>query len=279
MRTVSLIIFALTLPGLCFVRMGNDISEFHRPHPLMLKGEQAMAEATGVSAAGFTLTRAANLQAALEAEELKGVWGLSSIVPSLRRQRENFELAAGFAGNSPDYSRFDPVTIDNIPFPVGSMCIPVDDEIILLSPGGGDFRPQQALTDIFDTLAQETYWLLAASIAVLLCGLTCLGALNLLVPVFMAIVSTLGVLGYLGFPVNFFQLLVFFVVIGLGMDYAIFHRSGNAARTVLASFLTSLVGLGMLGVTSFQVTRSMGITFALGLSFAYFYSRHVVSSK
>jgi len=87
MRTVSLILFALTLPGLCFVRMGNDISEFHRPHPLMLKGEQAMAEATGVSAAGFTLTRAANLQAALEAEELKGIWGLSSIVPSLRRQR------------------------------------------------------------------------------------------------------------------------------------------------------------------------------------------------
>ncbi len=279
MRKVAIVLFLITLPGIFLVRLGNDVSAFHRPHPLMIKGEQALMEATGISAAGFTLTRASDLESALEAEEAKGVEGLSAIVPSLKRQRENFELAADFAGVSPDWSRFDPVTPDNIPFPVSAMSAVVGDEIILLAPGGTDFKPQQALTDIFDSLARETYVLLAVSLAVMLCVLALVGSLGLLLPVFMAVASTLGVLGYFGLPVTFFQLLVFFVVVGLGMDYAIFHRAGKADRVVLASFLTSLVGLGMLACTSFQVTRSMGIAFALGLSFAYFYSKYVVPAK
>jgi predicted LPLAT superfamily acyltransferase len=79
----------------------------------------------------------------------------------------------------------------------------------------------------------------------------------------------------MGETLNFFHALCLFVFIGLGLDYTIFHLSGSSKllrRTVYFSFLTSLTGLGMLALTSFNVTRSMGITFAFGLFFCYFFS-------
>ena len=279
MRALAIILFLATVPGLFLIKTGNDIKTFYRPDPLMVKGEMAMAEASGVGASGFTLTRAADIETALKAEEQKGIFGLSTLVPSEERQRRDFELKAGFEGEVPDYGKFNPVTIENVPFPVGAMRVETDNETILLAPGGNDFAPQTILTGMLNGFAQETYRLLAISLSVLVLILFCMRLTVLLVPVGMAVTSTLGLLGYLGEPVNFFQWLVFFVIIGLGMDYAIFHRSGKSNRTVTASFLTSLVGLGMLSFTSFQVTKTMGVTFAAGLFFAYFYSKHVVRAK
>jgi predicted LPLAT superfamily acyltransferase len=96
-----------------------------------------------------------------------------------------------------------------------------------------------------------------------------------ILPTAAAVASTLGTMGWIGEPLNFFHSLCLFVFTGLGLDYTIFHlsnRSRTLRKTVLFSFLTSLTGLGMLAFTSFSVTRSMGLTLALGLSFAYFYS-------
>ena len=43
----------------------------------------------------------------------------------------------------------------------------------------------------------------------------------------------------------------------------------STARAVKFSFLTSFVGFGLLAFTNFAVTRSMGITLAIGLAFSY----------
>ena len=78
-------------------------------------------------------------------------------------------------------------------------------------------------------------------------------------------------------PVTVFSLIAVFVVFGLGVDYTVFYRSGDAGpvmrRTVLFSFLTSFIGLGSLAFTQFPVTRSMGVAFAGGLLGAYLASR------
>ena len=276
MRKVAFLVFLLTLPGLCKVRLGNAPASFHRPHPLMVAGERAVAAAAGFGETGFAVTKAPTLEEALAAEEEKGVKGLSAVVPSRKRQGENFALVAKLASPAIDAADFCPVAVDNVPFPVKNMYIETDDGVILLAPGGDDFDPQRTLKELFDGFARETYILLGISLLVLLAALGVMRSLKLLMPAGMAVASTMGVLGYLGATVNFFQLLVFFIIVGLGLDYAIFHQSGKADRKVLASFLTSLVGLGMLSFTSFEVTRSMGITLALGLTFAYGYSRYVV---
>ena len=74
------------------------------------------------------------------------------------------------------------------------------------------------------------------------------------------------------------------VLAGRGVDYVIVQTAqavgvpadakGHAtSRAVFYSFLTSFVGLGALAFTDFAVTRDMGVTFAVGLAFAYLTAR------
>ena len=135
------------------------------------------------------------------------------------------------------------------------------------------------LAKMFARMEKETYILIGASLAILLVVLALMKSLKLVVPIAASLLSTTGVLGYLGTPINFFQMLVSFVLVGLGLDYAIFAQKDSHVeverwrkRVVFASFLTSFIGLGLLAFTSFAVTASMGVTFAIGLFFAYVYS-------
>ena len=79
---------------------------------------------------------------------------------------------------------------------------------------------------------------------------------------------------FMGETLNFFAVICFFIFIGLGLDYCVFHwharrHSREVGRAVWYSFLTSLVAFGLLGFTEFAVTRLMGITLAAGLAVAY----------
>lgn len=283
MRQFAALVFLATLPGLALVRFANEASSFYTPDPLMLKGEMALAEALGGGETSFAVTEGASLQEALELEERKNVAGMSAMIPSEKTQAENRRLISNFAAADraaapwppPD---FNPVTPGNFPLSCEFFVIRKDASgaCMLIAPGGDDFSPKAELERLFSALSRETALLVSVSIAVLLAVLAIMRSLKLFLPVLASVVSTLGVLGYLGRSVNFFQLVAFFVIVGLGLDYAIFHSDPSRRRIVLASFLTSLAGLGSLAFTSFAVTSSMGVTFAIGLFFAWFYSRHVV---
>ena len=70
-------------------------------------------------------------------------------------------------------------------------------------------------------------------------------------------------------------MLSLFIVIGLTLDYSIFHINAvdnHEIKPVLFSFLTSLIGFGILGFASFFLIRSMGITLGIGLLFGYLIS-------
>ncbi len=281
MRKFAAIVFLATLPGLALVRFANEASSFYTPDPLMLKGEKAVADSFG-GETSFAVTEAATLQEALELEEKKNAAGLSAMIPSEKTQAENHLLVSAFAADAGDPPpAFNPATPENFPLDCGNFVIRNDASgaFMLVAPGGTDFSPKEELERLFIALSRETALLVSVSLAVLLVALALMRSLKLFLPVLASVASTLGVLGYFGLSVNFFQLVAFFVIVGLGLDYAIFHAEPSRRRIVLASFLTSLAGLGLLAFTSFAVTRSMGVTFALGLFFSWFYSRHVVRAE
>lgn len=139
------------------------------------------------------------------------------------------------------------------------------------------FSPRESLEVIFGGFARETFRLLAVAFVFLLVTLIALYRrrfLEYVSPIVMFLLFTLGMLGWIGEPLNFFHLVCFFILAGLGVDYVIFlngsQRSPIAVRVVFFSFLTSLVGFGLLAFTGFPVTRSMGLTLGIGLFFAYF---------
>ncbi len=80
------------------VHLSSDPSLFYRPDPLLEEGEKKIFELNQAAAAQLVVVEGATLQEALEREEAAGVRGLSAIIPSLKRQRENQALAAKLRG-------------------------------------------------------------------------------------------------------------------------------------------------------------------------------------
>ena len=293
------------------IRFGSDPAQFYRPDPFLAEGERKFYELNQAAAAQFTVVEGATVQEALEREESSGVKGLSAIIPSLKRQRENRTLVAELRKRTgADYTALTGVPVregadarrlldpEEVSDPllgklVRSMCVKADGRVLLVSPmrqgeGGRSLTPQppgvsvvepkHELTNMFDAYAREAYRLLGISFVLLAAFLAALFRRRFLacaLPVAAAALATLGVLGWCGVQLTFFHALCFFVCTGLGLDYVIFHLGDPAPRTrrvVFVSFLTSAAAFGLLAITSFPVTRAMGATLALGLFFAYLFS-------
>ncbi len=108
------------------------------------------------------------------------------------------------------------------------------------------------------------------------------GAAAVLAPVLLAQALALGVLGYAGVAMNLFNLLALLLVLGVGINYAIFlhegARGGDGAATspreaailvgVALSAATTLLSFGLLGLSSMPALSGFGITLALGIAIA-----------
>lgn len=305
---VCVVLALVFVCGVFRLRFGNDISRFYKADPYLAAGEARLYDLGRAASTHYLIVAGDSVQDALEREEAAGVKGLSAIIPSLKRQRENAALVAalhekagriytaltGLPVSAPvrnDDSFLDPeqVTDPLLLHLIRPMLVRSGKRVLLVSPepngketstrpGVEAFDVKQALIDLFDAYAAETYRLLGVSFCVLVVLLAALFRRNFfryLLPTAAAIAVSLGVLGWCGVQLNFFHALCFFVFVGLGLDYTIFHLGQHDDRTrraVLFSFLTSFTGFGMLAFTSFSVTASMGFTLALGLFFAYVFS-------
>jgi predicted exporter len=103
-----------------------------------------------------------------------------------------------------------------------------------------------------------------------------------LLPLGFALISTLGVLGLMGRPLDIPALMLAIVVLGMGIDYAIFTVSayqrygdeddpalGLFRTTVFLAAASTLVGFASLMAARHAVFRSAGLTSFLGIGFAF----------
>lgn len=304
-RGVELVGVVLAL-GLLRGRLTDNPAAFYTPDAYLAASERLLMNLNPTGATRFVHIHAPTLQAALEKEEAAGLKGASSIVPSLKRQRENAELVRRlYAAEGNAYT-----ALTGLPMPAAdglqtafldverledeglrrltrvfrlkghptcllAMCPP---EFASDDPDVRILDPQGELLRLFATYSRETVTILGFSFVALV-GLLAVvfrkDFVRYVKPMVLSAGATAGLMGWLQIPATFFTLLCFFVLVGLGLDYVIFHqgsRSPVTARAVFFSFLTSLAGLGMLAFTAFPVTHAMGVTFAAGLSFAYLFA-------
>ena len=289
--------------GLFRLDVSTSPAAFYRPDAYLAAGERRFLEVGPAAGARVALVTGDSLQACLEHEEAAGLKGLSAVIPSIRRQRENAALAARLAAH--EGARYAALT--GLRMPGGAATnVFLDAEVAatgalkrlvapfrlaptrLVAPCPAGFvpadphvevlDPRTALEGLFARFLASTCRLLGVSLgllAVLLLAFFRKRFFLYVGPVLASVAATGGMLGWLGIPLTSFTLLCFFVMVGLGLDYVVFHRSrpGSATcRTVRASFLSSLAGFGLLAFTAFPVTQAMGVTFAFGLFFAYVFS-------
>jgi hypothetical protein len=97
-----------------------------------------------------------------------------------------------------------------------------------------------------------------------------------LLPLALGMIWMAGGLVLLGLPVNFMNIFVFTMIIGIGVDYGIHltHRWGDTgadpgplaatSRAILAASLTTIIGFGSLALSHSPGLRSMGAAAILG---------------
>jgi predicted exporter len=103
------------------------------------------------------------------------------------------------------------------------------------------------------------------------------GAIAVLVPTLLAQALTLSLLGYAGVVLNLFNLLALLLVLGVGINYAIFlfestqgdsPRESAALVGVALSAATTLLSFGLLALSSMPALSGFGITLTLGIGIA-----------
>jgi predicted exporter/ubiquinone/menaquinone biosynthesis C-methylase UbiE len=106
-------------------------------------------------------------------------------------------------------------------------------------------------------------------------------SLAVLAPVAFALVSTLGTMKIIGHPLDIPSIMLWIIVMGMGIDYAIYYvcfyqryrdESHPAMDTIkMAMFLssfTTLIGFGVLAFAQHSLLRSIGLTSLLGIGYS-----------
>ncbi len=97
---------------------------------------------------------------------------------------------------------------------------------------------------------------------------------RILLPSILATLTTLGLFGWLGVPINLFTMLALWLVLGLGIDYGIFLRHGLAHRptailSVTLSACTTLLAFGLLAFSATPFIRSIGLTLLCAITLSW----------
>ena len=93
----------------------------------------------------------------------------------------------------------------------------------------------------------------------------------------LACVFTLSMFGYMEIPVNFFAITGLILVLGIGIDYALFFKDSrnhtdSTAFAVMLSAATTLISFGTLSFSGFAPVSVLGLSVLLGISVCFLLS-------
>jgi predicted exporter len=135
-------------------------------------------------------------------------------------------------------------------------------------------------TEILSTYRQTLGGLLALIYAiagiVLIVRFGWRATLRILLPSMAATLTTLGLFGWFGVPINLFTMLALWLVLGLGIDYGIFLRHGldnrpTAILSVTLSASTTLLAFGLLSFSATPFIRSIGLTLLCAITLSWLF--------
>jgi hypothetical protein len=105
-----------------------------------------------------------------------------------------------------------------------------------------------------------------------------------LLPTTLALLTTAGIMGYLGISINLINFIIIPILIGIGLDDGIhlidrFRETGDidqtmasTGRSILLTSLTTCLGFGSLALANYHVLSSMGMLTIIGVTTCFLYS-------
>lgn len=142
-------------------------------------------------------------------------------------------------------------------------------------------QPIATMSQMFAEHRVQAQHLLIYALIGLTLGLAVIYGLSsivpLVLPVSLALLSTFAVQAWLGVEINLFSIMATFLIIGIGVDYAIFYRHGHDHPQVvgMALFLcmmSTLLGFGLLSFSHTYAIHCFGLTVLFGVIFSFIYA-------
>lgn len=142
-------------------------------------------------------------------------------------------------------------------------------------------QPVQALSDLFQAYRIQAQYLLMYALIALAVGLGLVYGIRsivpLVLPVSLALLSTFAVQVWLGVDINLFSIMGTFLIIGIGVDYAIFYRHGHdhpqvVSMALFLSMMSTLLGFGLLSFSQTYAIHCFGLTVLFGVIFSFMFA-------
>ncbi|WP_445403901.1 MMPL family transporter [Acinetobacter vivianii] len=145
-----------------------------------------------------------------------------------------------------------------------------------------DFQqPVSTLSHAFAQHRQQAQHLLIYALLSLAIGLGIIygkrSILPLVLPVSLALLTTFAIQAWLGVEINLFSIMGTFLIIGIGVDYAIFYRHGHdhpqiVGMALFLCMMSTLLGFGLLSLSHTYAIHCFGLTVLLGVIFSFIYA-------
>lgn len=303
------IVLLVSLGGLCCFKFNDDIRNLYVPSKKLMYAEKLFAQTTGGSVkTSFAVISGNNMQEILEKEETitrhlesQDYQALSKFIPSIKKQKRNFELRKELYKNElnkfgefltpaekqkllsakpqKDFIEYTelPVTAEFLPAKNTSIMVLYDikDPSIITKNGGQFVDVTKSVTDRIKHCRISCVKMLLPIFLILYVLLSCIykpkTALKIITPSVMAAIFSVCLVSITGQEINLFHILAVFLIIGFGLDYSVFRASGikSSSDAVLLSCLTSIFSFLLLAFTSFKLISSLGFILSAGLAVSY----------
>lgn len=299
------VLFALA--GIFISKFGTDLSDLYAPDEKLLQSDVELAKIFGDADSSFLILKGKTLDELSRLERESGVAKISLLLPDKERQLINRQALeklylnyASKLSESVGTKREFKLNADSKPISLedyeGTLAAELLNSMLVKTPSGYTaIVPLEGASKLkselprgaeklgardFVNRAFDSYLDSALRVLALCFFAVCLffaaifkrSIFRLIAPIALSAGLVLFFLCLLGSSVNLFHVLAFYILAGIGIDYAIFHLSSPSLETrsaVFLSFLTSFIGFAALIFTPFSAVSSMGFVLAVGLAGTY----------
>ncbi|MBJ9985570.1 acyl-sn-glycerol-3-phosphate acyltransferase [Acinetobacter sp. S40] len=142
-------------------------------------------------------------------------------------------------------------------------------------------QPMTQLSDLFKQHRLQAQYLLIYALIALAIGLGVIygwrSIVPLVMPVSLALLTTFAIQAWLGVELNLFSIMGTFLIVGIGVDYAIFYRHGHdhpqiVGMALFLCMMSTLLGFGLLSLSHTYAIHCFGLTVLFGVIFSFIYA-------
>lgn len=296
------VILGIIVLGFFNLKFNDNLKNLYTPPKGLIKSETLNQELFGQKNIKYILINGKNINEILEKEEklnIKNSISLSDFIFSTAKQKENFLLVKElYRNNLKSYGKFlsqaqikalenknfTHYDVENFPLKQKFM-LDNDTSFIITSENVDNaIDPALEISKELKKIRIQCLKLFPIVFVILYLFLSfnygLKQAFRIIISPLLGILFSISIISLFNIPINLFNVLALFLILGFSLDYSIF-RTQNCEKSkdaVFISFLSTAFSFLMLSFVRFKLISSLGITLFIGITISYLLSLFMIKS-